>query len=44
VATLGFIFIIWESLVRLRPTLFSTHLATKIEWKQSFPPAEQIFN
>jgi cytochrome c oxidase subunit 1 len=31
VATLGFIFIIWESLISLRPVLFATHLPTSIE-------------
>jgi len=31
VATLGFIFIIWESLTSFRPSLFPTHLTTSIE-------------
>ena len=43
VATLGFIFILWESLVSLRPTLFSTHLSSSIEWQHSFPPAEHSY-
>lgn len=44
IATLGFIFIIWESLIRLRPALFATHLSTSIEWQHSFPPAEHSYN
>lgn len=44
VATLGFIFIVWESLVSLRPVLFATHLGTSIEWQHSFPPAEHSYN
>lgn len=44
VATLGFIFIIWESLVRFRPVIFATHLRTSIEWQHSFPPAEHSYN
>ncbi|YP_009175353.1 cytochrome c oxidase subunit I (mitochondrion) [Daphnia carinata] len=44
VATLGFIFIIWESLISLRPVLFATHLSTSIEWHHSFPPAEHSYN
>nr|AYE40655.1 cytochrome c oxidase subunit 1 [Daphnia magna] len=44
VATLGFIFIVWESLVSLRPVLFACHLATSIEWQHSFPPAEHSYN
>lgn len=43
-ATLGFIFIIWESLVSARPVLFATHLPTSIEWQHSFPPAEHSYN
>ena len=39
VATLGFIFILWESLVSFRPAFFPTHLSTSIEWQHSFPPA-----
>nr|BDH80284.1 cytochrome c oxidase subunit 1 [Moina macrocopa] len=44
IATLGFIFIVWESLVTCRPALFATHLGTSIEWQHSFPPAEHSYN
>lgn len=43
-ATLGFICLIWESLVRGRGSLFSTHLASSIEWQHAFPPAEHSYN
>jgi cytochrome c oxidase subunit 1 len=39
VATLGFVFIVWESFTVVRPSLFPTHLTTSIEWQHSFPPA-----
>jgi len=44
VATLGFIFIIWESLTSQRRVLFATHLPTSIEWNHNFPPAEHSYN
>ncbi len=44
VATLGFIFIIWEALVSFRPVIFATHISTSIEWQHSFPPAEHSYN
>lgn len=44
VATLGFIFIIWESLISCRPALFATHLTTSVEWQHQFPPAEHSYN
>ena len=44
VATLGFIFIIWEALVSYRPVMFATHLPTSIEWQHSYPPAEHRYN
>ena len=39
VATLGFIFIIWEALVSIRVRIFASHLPSSIEWYHRFPPA-----
>ena len=43
IATLMFIFILWEALVAARPVLFATHLPTSLEWQHSFPPAEHSY-
>nr|YP_010230037.1 cytochrome c oxidase subunit I [Diaphanosoma excisum]QST19919.1 cytochrome c oxidase subunit 1 [Diaphanosoma excisum] len=43
VATLGFIFIVWEALVSARFVLFATHLPTSLEWQHSYPPAEHSY-
>jgi cytochrome c oxidase subunit 1 len=44
IATLGFVWIIWESFASSRRILFATHLPTSIEWHHSFPPAEHSYN
>nr|NP_775066.1 cytochrome c oxidase subunit I [Triops cancriformis]BAC53595.1 cytochrome c oxidase subunit I [Triops cancriformis] len=43
VATLGFIFIIWEALVTQRPILFTLNLNSSIEWTHNLPPADHSY-
>jgi cytochrome c oxidase subunit 1 len=43
IATLGFIVIVWEAFVSYRPVLFTTHLATSLEWQHPCPPAEHSY-
>nr|QCZ36063.1 cytochrome c oxidase subunit I [Triops cancriformis]QCZ36076.1 cytochrome c oxidase subunit I [Triops cancriformis] len=43
VATLGFIFIIWEALVAQRPILFTLNLNSSIEWTHNLPPADHSY-
>nr|CDR98436.1 cytochrome c oxidase subunit 1 [Triops australiensis] len=43
VATLGFIFIIWEALVAKRPVLFTLNLISSIEWTHNLPPADHSY-
>nr|AYG93183.1 cytochrome c oxidase subunit 1 [Triops sp. EPP1] len=43
VATLGFIFIIWEALVAKRPILFTLNLNSSIEWTHNMPPADHSY-
>ena len=43
IATLGFIVIVWEAFVSYRPVLFTTHLATSLEWQHPCPPAEHRY-
>nr|ADD37194.1 cytochrome c oxidase subunit I [Triops longicaudatus] len=43
VATLGFIFIIWEALVAKRPILFTLSLNSSIEWTHNLPPADHSY-
>nr|UNZ93966.1 cytochrome c oxidase subunit I [Lepas anatifera] len=44
VSTLGFIFILWEALVSLRPTIFSNNLSSNIEWLHNTPPHFHSYN
>lgn len=44
IRTLGFVFILWESLVSLRPTVFSTNLSSNIEWLHNTPPHFHRYN
>jgi len=43
VATLGFIFIVWEALSSFRPVLFTKHTPTSIEWTHLCPPPEHSY-
>nr|YP_009689488.1 cytochrome c oxidase subunit I [Lepidurus apus lubbocki]QCZ36050.1 cytochrome c oxidase subunit I [Lepidurus apus lubbocki] len=43
VATLAFIFIIWESMIAQRPVLFSLNLTSSIEWTHNLPPADHSY-
>nr|QJS52219.1 cytochrome c oxidase subunit I [Gondwanalimnadia sp. MT-2020] len=43
VATLGFIYIIFESLISMRTVVFSLNLPTSIEWHHNLPPAEHSY-
>nr|AJD07275.1 cytochrome c oxidase subunit I [Triops longicaudatus] len=43
VATLGFIFIIWEAMVAKRPILFTLSLNSSIEWTHNLPPADHSY-
>nr|YP_010579430.1 cytochrome c oxidase subunit I [Lepidurus couesii]UNY33512.1 cytochrome c oxidase subunit 1 [Lepidurus couesii] len=43
IATLGFIFIIWEALITQRPVLFSLNLTSSIEWSHNLPPADHSY-
>nr|YP_010155120.1 cytochrome c oxidase subunit I [Oregonia gracilis]QQX28738.1 cytochrome c oxidase subunit I [Oregonia gracilis] len=42
-AALGFMFIVWESLVSNRPVLFTPFLPTSIEWGHLYPPADHSY-
>lgn len=43
-AVLFFIFIIWESLVRARPSLIHKNLRSSIEWFHKSPPADHRYD
>nr|QXX99485.1 cytochrome c oxidase subunit I [Dimorphostylis asiatica] len=43
-AVLMFLFILWESLVMMRPVMFSYNLSTSIEWAQPTPPSNHSFD
>nr|YP_010693597.1 cytochrome c oxidase subunit I [Lynceus grossipedia]WCD23719.1 cytochrome c oxidase subunit I [Lynceus grossipedia] len=43
-ATMFFIFIIWESLVMKRTVIFALSLSTSIEWFHPLPPADHSYN
>nr|UNY33499.1 cytochrome c oxidase subunit 1 [Lepidurus apus apus] len=43
IATLGFIFIIWEAMITQRPVLFSLNLTSSIEWSHNLPPADHSY-
>nr|YP_009632245.1 cytochrome c oxidase subunit I [Paralithodes platypus]ASS30831.1 cytochrome c oxidase subunit I [Paralithodes platypus] len=43
VAVLGFIIIVWESLVSSRSVMFSTFFPTSVEWEHSYPPADHSY-
>nr|YP_010026291.1 cytochrome c oxidase subunit I [Leptestheria brevirostris]QOQ37306.1 cytochrome c oxidase subunit I [Leptestheria brevirostris] len=43
VATLGLIFIIFESFVSVRPVVFTLSLPASIEWQHNLPPAEHSY-
>nr|YP_010572545.1 cytochrome c oxidase subunit I [Grigoriora cheni]UZH35910.1 cytochrome c oxidase subunit I [Grigoriora cheni] len=38
------IFIIWESMISNRPTLFSLNMLSSLEWYQNLPPAEHSYS
>nr|YP_009711230.1 cytochrome c oxidase subunit I [Lebbeus groenlandicus]QGI24743.1 cytochrome c oxidase subunit 1 [Lebbeus groenlandicus] len=42
-AVLGFVMIVWEAFVSLRPVMFTLALPTSIEWQQNLPPADHSF-
>nr|YP_010561854.1 cytochrome c oxidase subunit I [Chionoecetes bairdi]UYX57815.1 cytochrome c oxidase subunit I [Chionoecetes bairdi] len=42
-AALGFMFIVWESLISNRPVLFTPFLPTSIEWGHLYPPADHSY-
>nr|ACJ69404.1 cytochrome c oxidase subunit I [Aphelocheirus ellipsoideus] len=39
-----FIFIMWESMVSKRTSIFSDNMTTSIEWMQNYPPAEHSYS
>nr|YP_009689592.1 cytochrome c oxidase subunit I [Lepidurus arcticus]QCZ36037.1 cytochrome c oxidase subunit I [Lepidurus arcticus] len=43
IATLGFIFIIWEAMITQRPVIFSLNLTSSIEWSHNLPPADHSY-
>nr|YP_010579417.1 cytochrome c oxidase subunit I [Leptestheria dahalacensis]UNY33473.1 cytochrome c oxidase subunit 1 [Leptestheria dahalacensis] len=43
VATLGFIFIIFEAFISVRPVVFTLSLPASIEWQHNLPPAEHSY-
>nr|AXS66360.1 cytochrome c oxidase subunit 1 [Elateroidea sp. 1 KM-2017] len=43
VSILFFIFILWESMISMRKTVFSNQMSTSIEWMQKMPPMEHSF-
>nr|YP_010586642.1 cytochrome c oxidase subunit I [Wormaldia unispina]UZZ44456.1 cytochrome c oxidase subunit I [Wormaldia unispina] len=44
VSIIFFIFIVWESFINKRYSIYSNHSQSSIEWLQSFPPTEHSFN
>nr|ALQ12061.1 cytochrome c oxidase subunit I [Aquarius elongatus] len=42
--TMMFIFIMWESMISKRKTIFILNLNSSIEWLQNYPPAEHSYN
>nr|UJG45346.1 cytochrome c oxidase subunit I [Aquarius najas] len=42
--TMMFIFIMWESMISKRKTMFILNLNSSIEWLQNYPPAEHSYN
>nr|YP_009711013.1 cytochrome c oxidase subunit I [Acosmetura nigrogeniculata]QGI24226.1 cytochrome c oxidase subunit I [Acosmetura nigrogeniculata] len=38
------IFIIWESMISNRPSLFSLNMVSSLEWYQNLPPAEHSYS
>nr|YP_007025672.1 cytochrome c oxidase subunit I [Neaxius glyptocercus]AEW68311.1 cytochrome c oxidase subunit I [Neaxius glyptocercus] len=43
VAVLGFILIVWEALVSVRPVMFNLFLPSSIEWQHPYPPADHSY-
>nr|AKK32532.1 cytochrome c oxidase subunit I [Oncylocotis sp. PJ-2015] len=43
ISMIFFIFIIWESMMKLRIKLFSQNFMTNLEWNQKFPPNEHSY-
>jgi len=43
VAVLGFVIIVWESLVSQRCVMFNLFLPTSIEWYHPYPPADHRY-
>nr|YP_008082883.1 cytochrome c oxidase subunit I [Paralithodes brevipes]BAN28989.1 cytochrome oxidase subunit I [Paralithodes brevipes] len=43
VAVLGFIIIVWESLVSSRSVMFTTFFPTSVEWEHAYPPADHSY-
>ncbi|NP_150602.2 cytochrome c oxidase subunit I, partial (mitochondrion) [Limulus polyphemus] len=44
IAVMGFIFIMWESIISKRPIIFSNHLPSSVEWQHNIPPADHTYN
>nr|UAM92216.1 cytochrome c oxidase subunit 1 [Branchinecta gaini] len=43
VATLGFIFCLWEAMIMKRSNMFSLNLSSNIEWNHPQPPADHSY-
>nr|AFR25747.1 cytochrome c oxidase subunit I [Carcinoscorpius rotundicauda] len=44
IAVMGFIFIMWESMISKRPIIFSNHLPSSAEWQHNIPPVDHTYN
>nr|YP_010882155.1 cytochrome c oxidase subunit I [Marmessoidea bispina]WID87069.1 cytochrome c oxidase subunit I [Marmessoidea bispina] len=44
ISMMMFIMIMWESMVSMRQTLFSSHMTSSMEWMHNMPPKEHTYN
>nr|YP_004021391.1 cytochrome c oxidase subunit I [Phobaeticus serratipes]BAJ24531.1 cytochrome c oxidase subunit I [Phobaeticus serratipes] len=39
-----FIMILWESIISMRQTMFTSHMSSSMEWMHNLPPTEHTYN
>nr|YP_006234090.1 cytochrome c oxidase subunit I [Extatosoma tiaratum]BAM10917.1 cytochrome c oxidase subunit I [Extatosoma tiaratum] len=44
ISMMMFIMIMWESMMSMRQTMFSSHMTSSLEWNHDLPPTEHTYN
>uniref|UniRef100_UPI00315D83CC cytochrome c oxidase subunit I n=1 Tax=Parasipyloidea carinata TaxID=3126553 RepID=UPI00315D83CC len=44
ISMMMFIMILWESLITMRQTIFSSHMTSSLEWNHNLPPTEHTYS